>query len=174
MTDRSTADIEAAIAAIDSERDRDRMQPTIDAFEALLAAHPDDPIVRYEVGGAYDTAGREQEALHHYEAAMAAGLSGVPLRRCLLQYGSTLRLLGRSTESVGVLRGALTRFPGSPSLGAFLALALQADGAGGGAVALLLELAVEHVDAEDVQRYRAAILGNAAELRGSDAGGPPA
>ncbi|MFF5077739.1 tetratricopeptide repeat protein [Actinoplanes sp. NPDC000266] len=36
----------------------------------LLAAHPDHPVLVYEVGGAYDTAGEEQTARGYYERAL--------------------------------------------------------------------------------------------------------
>ena len=62
-------------------RDRDNMQPTIDALLAILAKHPADARVLYEVGGAYDTAGEERTARFFYEEALQAGLSGDLLRR---------------------------------------------------------------------------------------------
>ena len=69
-----TPELEATIAEIFGLRDREHMQPTIDAFLALLAEHPGQPEVLYEVGGSYDTAGDEETAAGYYEAALAAGL----------------------------------------------------------------------------------------------------
>ena len=63
-------------------RDRNNMPPTIDALLPILAEHPADARVLYEVGGAYDTAGQEQTARSFYEQALQAGLSGDLLRRC--------------------------------------------------------------------------------------------
>ena len=105
--------LRARLATIFAARDRSDMQPTIDAFLAVLAEHPDEPEVLYEVGGAYDTAGQEETAAGYYERAMAAGLDGDALRRCLLQYGSTLRNLGRLDESLAVLERARAEFPDS-------------------------------------------------------------
>ena len=116
MTDDLTPELETTMREIFDQRDRAAMQPTIDAFLALLDEHPGNPFVLYEVGGSYDTAGEEQTALGYYEAAMAAGLSGDPLRRCLLQYGSTLRILGRYEESLAALDRALAEYPDSPSV----------------------------------------------------------
>jgi hypothetical protein len=78
----------------------------------VLAEHPDDPDVLYEVGGAYDTGGQEAIAAGYYERALAAGLSGEALQRCLLQYGSTLRK-PRSVQRLAprLCRGT-TRVPG--------------------------------------------------------------
>jgi len=150
-------------------RDRDRMQPTIDALRGVLAEHPDDPHVLYEVGGAYDTAGEEETAAGFYERALDAGLDGDTLRRCLLQYGSTLRNLGRFDESLAVLDRALEQFPESESVRVWHALSLHAAGRSDAAVAELMEVAVDGILTPDLQRYQAAIRGNAEYLRSLDA-----
>ena len=164
-----TPELEATIADIFGRRDREHMQPTIDAFLALLDEHPGQPDVLYEVGGSYDTAGEEQTALGYYEAALAAGLSGDTLRRCLMQYGSTLRILGRYGESVAALDRALEGWPDSPSVRAFHALALHAAGRSDGAVGELLALVADGIRTPDVLRYEAALHGNAGFLIGLDA-----
>ena len=164
-----TPELEATIAEIFGQRDREDMQPTIEAFLALLAEHPGQPDVLYEVGGSYDTAGDEATAAGYYEAALAAGLSGDTLRKCLLQYGSTLRLLGRHEDSVSVLDRALAGWPESPSVRAFHALGLHAAGRSDGAVGELLALVADAIRTPDVLRYEAALLGNAGYLIGLDA-----
>jgi tetratricopeptide (TPR) repeat protein len=165
MTDPLTPELESAIRDIFDRRDRDDMQPTIDAFLALLAEHPGQPEVLYEVGGSYDTAGEELTALGYYEAAMAAGLSGDSLRKCLMQYGSTLRILGRYDESLVALDRALIEYPDSASVRAFHALALHAAGRSDGAVGELLELVADGLRIPEVLRYEAALRGNAAYLK---------
>ena len=164
-----TPELADTIADIFGRRDREHMQPTIDAFLALLAEHPGRPEVLYEVGGAYDTGGEEETAAEYYESALAAGLAGETLRKCLLQYGSTLRLLGRIEESVAVLDRALVGWPESPSVRAFHALGLHAAGRSDGAVGELLALVADAVHTADVLRYEAALRGNAAYLTGLDA-----
>ncbi|MEE6259554.1 tetratricopeptide repeat protein [Plantactinospora sonchi] len=79
------------------------MAPTIAYFQALLAEHPDHPVLVYEVGGAYDTAGQEETARGYYERALTLGLDGDVLRRCLCQYASNLRWLGELDGSLAVL-----------------------------------------------------------------------
>ncbi|WP_307083093.1 tetratricopeptide repeat protein [Arthrobacter agilis] len=146
-------------------RDRDNMQPTIDALLPYYASHPGDARVLYEIGGAYDTAGQEDIARKFYEEALAAGLEGDLLRRCYIQYGSTLRNLGEFEASLEVFRTARTAFPGSPALGAFEAITLHAAGRSSASVASLLDLVVEFVRSRDIERYLAAISGNAAHIR---------
>jgi tetratricopeptide (TPR) repeat protein len=150
-------------------RDRADMQPTIDALREVLAEHPDDPHVLYEVGGAYDTAGAEDTAAGFYERALDAGLDGEWLRKCLLQYGSTLRNLDRFDESLAVLDRALALFPDSDSVRVWHALSLHAAGRSDAAVAALMELASDRIRTPDLLRYEAALRGNAAYLREVDA-----
>jgi tetratricopeptide (TPR) repeat protein len=156
--------VQQRLCEIFDRRDRSNMQPTIDAFLDVLAQHPDDPDVLYEVGGAYDTAGQEQTALGYYERAMQAGLSGDALRRCLLQYGSTLRNLGRFEQSSAAFEDARVRFPESESLRVFEALTLHAAGRPDRALAVMLVLVADRMRTPEILRYEAAIRGNAAYL----------
>ncbi|WP_342351638.1 tetratricopeptide repeat protein [Agreia bicolorata] len=162
-------DLQRAIAEGYARRDRNNMAPTIEYFTALLAQYPDHPEAIYEVGGAYDTAGEEERARGFYERALAAGLQGDTRRRCLLQYGSTLRNLGLFDESIVVLREACSEFPESDSLRVFLALSLHAASRSDAAVAELLALAADRIHSPDIDRYEPALRGNADYLRALDA-----
>ena len=148
------------------------MQPTIDAFLALLGEHPGQPEVLDEVGGSYDTAGEEQTALGYYEAALdgrdsratrcaeclhavrehAADCSGATsdvgrrARPGARRAGRTRRRCARSTPSGCTRRGAAH-----------------------GAVGELLALVADGVRTPDVLRYEAALHGNAGFLLGLDA-----
>ena len=146
-------------------RDRNHMQSTIDALLPILEKHPADARVLYELGGAYDTAGEEQTAQFFYEQALQAGLSGDLLRRCYVQYGSTLRNLGEFARSVEVFERARRDFPGSPSLAVFQAISLHASSRVDEAVAALLEVVAEGVHSPDIERYKPSIRGNAAYIR---------
>lgn len=145
-------------------RDRDDMAPTIAALLPLAEQHPDDARVLYELAGAYDTAGEEEKAAELYERAMAAGLHGDARRRCSLQYGSTLRNLGRLDESLAVFARARSEFPDSVALAAFEALTLHAAGRPSTALANLLVVLADHVHADELDRYKAALRGNAEYL----------
>lgn len=142
------------------------MQPTIVALLPILEAAPENARVLYEVGGAYDTAGDEQTAREYYERALEAGLSGDLLRRCSVQYGSTLRNLGEFARSGEVFARARRDFPDSPSLAVFEAITLHAAGGRSDeAVASLLEVVADSVASSDLERYKPAIRGNARYIR---------
>ncbi len=157
-------DLYAELDRIFAERDRDDMAPTIAALLPLHQQHPGDARVTYELAGAYDTAGDEAAAAGLYERALTAGLSGDVRRRCLLQYASTLRNLGRVDESLAVFARGRAEFPGSVSLGAFETLSLHAAGRVDEALAGLLVLLADHVDADELERYKPALRANAAFL----------
>ena len=169
MPDTTDPALLERLSALFAARDRDDMAPTVRALLDVLAEHPDDPHVLYEVGGAYDTAGEEETAAGYYERALEARLGGDTLRRCLLQYGSTLRNLERFDESVAVLDRARALFPASESIRVWHALSLHAAGRSDAAVAELMEVAADGIRTPDLQRYEAAIRGNAAYLRSLDA-----
>lgn len=166
----STA-LHAELDRIFAARDRNHMAPTIAALLPLYEQHPKEPRVLYEVGGAYDTAGEEATALGFYERAMAAGLEGDVRRRCYLQYGSTLRNLGRLDESVTVFVRAREEFPDSVALGAFESLTLHAAGRVNTALGSLLALLADHVHSDELDRYKAAMRGNAEHLKSLDSSG---
>lgn len=163
-----TTELQRELEAIFAARDRAHMAPTIAAFLAVLDRHPADPDVLYEVGGAYDTDGQEEVAAGYYRRAIDAGLAGYRLRQCHLQYGSTLRNLGRLDESLAMLDEGLKRFPGSESLTIFRALTLHEDGRADAAIAELLVLLADRLRTDEVLRYEAAIRGNAAYLASRD------
>jgi tetratricopeptide (TPR) repeat protein len=154
-----TPELEEAVARGYAERDRDNMEPTIRYFEELLADHPGHPVLTYEVAGAYDTPGREAEACVRYEEAMRLGLEGDTLRRCLCQYGSTLRWLERYGESRDVLLRAREQFPESDSVRVFLALTHNDAGQPDAAVAELLSVIINHAADTDLGRYATGFAG---------------
>lgn len=164
MTIRPNSELETAIKIGFDNRDRNNMAPTIEYFHRLLEQHPENPAVLYEVGGSYDTDGQEETAAGYYEQALANGLSGDIRRRCLLQYGSTLRNLGRYQGSLAIFAQGRTEFPDSDSLRVFEALSLHAADQFHKAFGQLLLLVAERLDSPETVRYAAAIEGNARYL----------
>ena len=155
-------------------RDRNNMQPTIDALLPILAEHPTDARVLYAVGDAYDTAGKTRIARSFYDLALRSGLSGDLLRQCYVQYGSTLRHLGKFAYSVEVFERARQDFPDLPSLSVFQAISLHASGRFDEAIALLLEVVAKGVESPDIERYQPSIHGHAVYLRSLATAAPSA
>lgn len=159
MTDL-TAAIERGWAAADA----DAPEPAVAYFRDLLAHHPRDQHALLAYASALDFADHEADAVPAYEQAFAAGLSGDDLRQGLVQYGSTLRNLGRFDDAVAALRQADDQFPGHASVKAFLALALSSAGRGREAVQILITLALDRIDSDELQQYQRALRSYAADL----------
>ena len=111
----------------------------------------------------HDSAGREQEAIVEYRAALEAGVPDDDLLGAMLGFGSTLRNVGELEESERVLREAVTRFPDFAALRFFLALTRWERDDKGGAWRELVE-ALFRADAPGMARYELAIRGYSAEL----------
>jgi tetratricopeptide (TPR) repeat protein len=161
MTDLTDA-IQRGWAAADP----DVPEPAVGYFRDLLARHPRDQHALLAYASALDFAGREADAAPAYEQAFAAGLNGDDLRQGLVQYGSTLRNLGRFDDAVTALRQADDQFPGHASVEAFLALALSSAGRCQEAVQILITLALDRIDSDELQQYRRALRTYAADLTG--------
>ena len=159
-----TPELAEAIRLGYERRDRANMAPTIAYFESLLAEHPDHPVLVYEVAGAYDTAGEEAKARLLYERALSLGLEGDVLRRCLCQYGSTLRWLGEYEASLAVLDRARAEFPGSDAVRVFRALTLNDAGRGDEATGELLTVITAHPEVTDLGRWTDGLRGLAGWL----------
>jgi len=159
-----TPELAEAIRVGYERRDRANMAPTIAYFESLLAEHPDHPVLVYEVAGAYDTAGEEAKARQLYERALGLGLEGDVLRRCLCQYGSTLRWLGEYDKSLAVLDRARAEFPGSDAVRVFRALTLNDAGRGDEATGELLTVITAHPEVTDLGRWADGLRGLAGWL----------
>jgi tetratricopeptide (TPR) repeat protein len=159
-----TPELAEAIRLGYERRDRANMAPTIAYFEALLAEHPDHPVLVYEVAGAYDTAGEEATARQLYERALSLGLDGDTLRRCLCQYGSTLRWLGEYDKSLAALDRARAEFPGSDAVRVFRALTLNDAGRGDEATGELLAVITAHPEVTDLGRWTDGLRGLAGWL----------
>jgi selenoprotein W-related protein len=122
--------------------------------------------VREEIAAAYacDRAGREAEAIAHYDRAHALGVPEDEQRDFAIGYGSTLRNVGRLRDSDAVLRRALARSPSDPVLLAFSAITSVTRGDAAGAIATALDALLDRAS-DDIGGYARAIAGYRDELR---------
>ncbi|HBP20140.1 MAG TPA: hypothetical protein DEA08_20415 [Planctomycetes bacterium] len=143
-----------------------------EAILARAAAAPDE--VAAQIAAAYhcDAHRSEEEAILFYDTAWALGVPVEQEREFLLGYGSTLKNVGRLSESEAILRRAVAAYPEDQGLPVFLALTLHAAGRSGEALAQLLELLLGLGEAAPgVASYGRALRHYADELR--EAGGAP-
>lgn len=132
----------------------------IDALAGELGA--DHPIALFERAGARDSAGEEGAAEPLYRAALAAGLDPERRTRAVIQLASTIRNLGKTEESLALLRDEYEATRGgamADEAAAFYALALTSSGDPVRAVSVALSALAPHL-----QRYTRSVTGYAAEL----------
>ena len=130
----------------------------------LRAELPDDPHVAVQTAWVHDTLGYEEEAVEHYEAAIAGDLSDDELRGALLGLGSTYRTLGRDDDSDRTFRRGIERFPDFRALRVFHAMTTYNLGRPREAIAELIGLLLEATDDPSIRRYRRALSGYAEDL----------
>ena len=125
----------------------------IEAARALQQRFPDDGRVLYELAGAHDSAGREEEALHWYERALGQRLDEPYRHRALLQQASTLRHLDRLDESLAILDRLVEDYPDNSAVILFRALTLHDLGRDAEALRATATQLVASSAEPDVQRY---------------------
>jgi hypothetical protein len=131
---------------------------------ALRSEFPDDAQVAVQTAWVHDSMGLEEEAVPHYQAAIAGELSDDELRAALLGLGSTLRALGRDAESEQTLRQGIERFPDFRPLRVFHALTVYSLGQPREAVRDLLKLLIETTSDPTILRYRRSLGAYADDL----------
>jgi tetratricopeptide (TPR) repeat protein len=122
---------------------------------------PDDARATFERAGARDSAGLEAEAETLYRRALALGLDDEHRPQAVIQLASTIRNLGRTAESLALLRAELEREPASPfrdEASAFYALALLSDGQERLAASVALQALAPHLS-----RYTRSVAAYAVE-----------
>ncbi|MEM7333059.1 MAG: tetratricopeptide repeat protein [Chloroflexota bacterium] len=145
--------IEETISQARELRQNDELEGSQELLLELLAAHPKNPTVLYEVGGAYDVLEEEKEAIPYYSKAISAGLEGDDLQECYICLGMCYRNTGDFETAVSILRKAVEKFPDRNSIKAFLALAEYSDAQEDEAVRILLDLLISTTKDEDILTF---------------------
>lgn len=139
-------------------------------FQHRAQALPDSVRAAFDLAGAYDSLGREAEAAPHYEQVLRLGLDTLPevdQARWHVQYGSTLKQIGRLDDSRAVLANGVALFPEHGALPVFLAFTELARGDKDAALAALLAGAAASDPYGSRARYRRAIAAYAAQMSGA-------
>ena len=148
------SDLETAIK-LRTEKKHDE---ALAVLSALLVVAPKDPNVHYHYAWTCDAAGRESDAVPHYEAALDGGLPGDDRRSAFLGLGSTYRCLGQHEKSLAVFDRALVEFSDDRALKVFRALTHYNLGRHADAIGALVVQLVETTDDKHIQNYSRALL----------------
>jgi predicted Zn-dependent protease len=145
-------------------REHGELEEARELLLELRAELPDDPGVAVQTAWVHDSLGLEEEAVGHYEAAIAGGLADEELRGALLGLGSTYRTLGRDDDSEQTLRRGLELFPDFRPLRVFHAMLAYNRGRPREALQAVLEILVDTTSDPEIQRYRRALAAYAEDL----------
>lgn len=133
---------------------------SVAAMRELAEACPTaDGRAAFELAGMYDSMGFEAEAGAEYERALELGLDEARHAQLAVQYGSTLRNLGRLDEAITVLRAAPTHESTGTAPRVVLALALHSAGRKDEALQVSIEAQIEALP-----RYQRSMRNYAAAL----------
>ncbi|NYD65495.1 tetratricopeptide repeat protein [Agromyces atrinae] len=139
------------------------------AMRALADACPaSDGRAAFELAGMYDSMGYEAEAGIEYERALELGLDDARHAQLAVQYGSTLRNLGRLDEAIAVLSAAPTHESTGSAPRVVLALALHSAGRKDEALRVAIEAQID-----TLPRYQRSMRGYAAALTESPSADGP-
>jgi cyanophycin synthetase len=159
---RGEHELEPEIAELWAMRDD---AARITAAELLVAQHPGDARLVFELAGAHDAAGDAGWAIGLYEAALAGGLREPYRHRAQIQAASTLRNLGDHERALRLLDEVEVTHPGNVAVAAFRALVLADTGRSVDAVADLVDVLVDRVADEDSAAYRRSLHAYTSRLR---------
>lgn len=149
----SVEELWARVDALDGEE-------AVAAMRELARACPArDGRAEFELAGMYDSMGYEAEAGAAYERAVELGLEDARHAQLAVQYGSTLRNLGRLEEAITVLEAAPVHHSTGSAPRVVLALALHSAGRKDEALRVALETQIDALP-----RYQRSMRAYAAEL----------
>ena len=145
-------------------RERGELEEARRLLLELRAELPDDPHVAVQTAWVHDSLGFEEEAVEHYEAALAGDLSDDELRAAFLGLGSTYRALGRDGDSDRTFQAGIDRFPDFRPLRVFQAMTAYNRGEPRRAVRQLLEVLLETTSDPQILRYQRSLSAYAQDL----------
>ncbi|QEE61910.1 tetratricopeptide repeat protein [Salinibacterium sp. dk2585] len=149
----SVAELWNRFDSLDSEDGVAAMRELTDACPAA------DGRAAFELAGMYDSMGFEAEAGAEYERALELGLDEARHAQLAVQYGSTLRNLGRLDEAIAILSAAPTHESTGSAPRVVLALALHSVGRKDEALRVAIEAQID-----TLPRYQRSMRNYAAAL----------
>ncbi|MCI2959286.1 tetratricopeptide repeat protein [Agromyces atrinae] len=151
---------EASVAELWGAVDSLSRDDGVAAMRVLAASCPaSDGRAAFELAGMYDSMGFEAEAGAEYERALELGLDDARHAQLAVQYGSTLRNLGRLDEAIAVLSAAPSHESTGSAPRVVLALALHSAGRADEALRVAIEAQIDALP-----RYQRSMRNYAAAL----------
>lgn len=135
-------------------------EESIALMRSLFAECPaSDGRAAFELAGMYDSMGYEAEAGDAYERALSLGLDEARHAQLAVQYGSTLRNLGRLDEAISILESAPVHESTGTAPRVMLSLALHSAGRKDESLRVAIDAQID-----SLPRYQRSMRHYAAEL----------
>ncbi|MFC7789926.1 tetratricopeptide repeat protein [Microbacterium sp. MAHUQ-60] len=151
---------ESSVAGLWARSDSLQREEGVAAMRELADSCPaTDGRAAFELAGMYDSMGYEAEAGAEYERALGLGLDDARHAQLAVQYGSTLRNLGRLDEAIAVLQAAPVHESTGSAPRIVLALALHSAGRKDEALRVSIDAQIDCLPRyrRSMRRYAAAL-----------------
>ncbi|KOP78602.1 hypothetical protein AMS59_12265 [Lysinibacillus sp. FJAT-14745] len=138
-------------------RENGRLEEANQLMVALVQEQPENGYYQFQCAWTYDSLGKEQEAVPHYEKAIQLGLKPEFLVDAYVGLGSTYRTLGQYEQSKRILEQALSEFPEAEHVKVFYAMTLYNLSEHSKAMETLLNTVIHTTQYEGIKDYSKAI-----------------
>ncbi|MFF2175909.1 tetratricopeptide repeat protein [Lysinibacillus sp. NPDC058147] len=138
-------------------RENGRLEEANQLMVALVNEEPENGYYQFQCAWTYDSLGKEQEAVPHYEKAIQLGLKPEFLVDAYLGLGSTYRTLGQYEQSKRILEQALSEFPEAEHVKVFYAMTLYNLREHSKAMETLLNTVIHTTNHKGIKNYSKAI-----------------
>ena len=145
-----------AFELIKNEADSHSVEKGLAMLQSEVDKNPENAKVWFEYAGAYDYLGREDKAVSLYRKILEIGIDALPPEDrpgFYVQYGSTLRNLGKLDEAQDIFQKGIETYPHFSALKLFKALNDYSKGINLEACKAFLESMLKNPPDESVRRY---------------------
>ncbi len=138
-------------------RENGQLEEVNQLMVALVQEQPENGYYQFQCAWTYDSLGKEQDAVPHYEKAIQLGLDPEILVDAYLGLGSTYRTLGQYEQSKRIFEQALSEFPEAEHLKVFYAMTLYNLSEHSKAMKTLLNIVIQTTNHKEIKDYSKAI-----------------
>jgi len=138
-------------------RKNGRLEEANQLMVALVKEEPENAYYQFQCAWTYDSLGKENDAVPHYEKAIQLGLKPEILLDAYVGLGSTYRTLGHYEQSKRIFEQAISEFPEAEHVKVFYAMTLYNLKEHSKAMETLLNTVAHTTNHEGIKDYRKAI-----------------
>ncbi|MFT9819165.1 tetratricopeptide repeat protein [Lysinibacillus sp. NPDC056185] len=138
-------------------RENGKLEEANQLMVELVKEQPENGYYQFQCAWTFDSLGKEQEAVPHYEKAIQLGLKPEFLVDAYLGLGSTYRTLGQYEQAKRIFEQALSEFPEAEHLKVFYAMTLYNLSEHSKAMGTLLNTIIHTTNHKGIKDYSKAI-----------------